>query len=242
MLAIPAIDILNGAVVRLARGDFTRVTTYDPDPVSRGHRWMDEGAKLVHVVDLEGARGGVPDPGIWSDLTEAGVVFQVGGGIRDARTASTAIDCGATRVVVGTALVGNVDDLKRIVAEVGSDFVVAAVDVRNGRAHGSGWLDEGISFESAIERVIDSGAGHLLVTGINSDGLMEGPDGQLMERVRRLAPNVDLIASGGVGSLEDVSMLASMGCAGAVVGRALYEGKFTFAQAQFAATAHGGAL
>jgi len=235
MNIIPAVDVLDGGVVRLLQGDFDRVTKYDTDPVAMAKHWMDEGATLVHVVDLAAARGGAPGDDLWSDLAGAGVSFQIGGGIRDVATASSAIDAGAARVVVGSAIVSHPERLGEIVTAVGSGRVVAAVDVRAGKARGSGWEDDGIELEVAIRRVHDAGVGALLATGIETDGAMTGPDRSLLERVRGLLPNVDLIASGGVGSLADIVMLDEMGCSSVIVGRALYEKRFTLADARAAA-------
>lgn len=234
MNIIPAVDVLDGSVVRLLQGDFDRVTNYDSDPVSMAKRWIDDGATIVHVVDLAAARTGDPGDALWADLGDAGVRFQIGGGIRDAATASRAIDAGAARVVVGSAIVSHPERLLEIVAEVGSAHVVAAVDVRAGKARGSGWEDEGIDLDVAVRRSHDAGVGALLVTGIETDGAMVGPDHSLLEHVRRLVPDVDLIASGGVGSLDDVVRLDEMGCTSVIVGRALYENRFTLADAKAA--------
>jgi len=217
--------------VRLLQGDFDRVTSYDPDPVAMARQWMDEGATIVHVVDLAAARSGISGDGLWADLAGAGITFQIGGGIRDAATASRAIEAGAARVVVGSAIVNHPEHLGEIVTEVGTNQVVAAVDVRAGRARGSGWEDDGIDLDTAISRTQEAGVGALLVTGIETDGAMTGPDVSLLARVRGLVPDIDLIASGGVGSLADVVMLDEIGCSSVIVGRALYEDRFTLAEA-----------
>ncbi|HEY5651250.1 MAG TPA: HisA/HisF-related TIM barrel protein, partial [Acidimicrobiia bacterium] len=169
---IPAVDVLDGKVVRLMHGDYERVTVYGDDPVAQSLEWMRQGASLVHVVDLDGARSGDPDPSLWERFAEAGVAFQVGGGIRTAETAERALDSGAGRVVLGTAAVWDPDVLGRI-----SDpsRVVAAVDVRAGRATGAGWLDEGRNLEEVLAGLSSAGIGRLLVTGIERDGTMEGP-------------------------------------------------------------------
>jgi phosphoribosylformimino-5-aminoimidazole carboxamide ribotide isomerase len=233
---IPAVDVLDGSVVRLTHGDFDRVTVYDPDPVARARRWMDEGAALVHVVDLDGARTGQPSPDLWRRLSAAAVRFQVGGGIRTARSAAMALEAGADRVVLGTAAVWNPEVLGEI-EEVGK--VVAAVDVRDGRATGAGWLDEGRALVDVLDDLGALGVPRLLVTGIARDGTMQGPEMELLDRVladRRFR----IVASGGVGSLEDVVDLAGTGCEAAIVGRALYEGRFTLTEALAATRPPGG--
>ncbi|MCL1593435.1 MAG: 1-(5-phosphoribosyl)-5-[(5-phosphoribosylamino)methylideneamino] imidazole-4-carboxamide isomerase [Actinomycetia bacterium] len=228
MNIIPAVDVLDGRVVRLLKGDFDAVTTYDEDPVGVAAHWIALGAPIVHVVDLDAARTGTADPRLWAAFAAEGIPFQLGGGIRDAPSATHAIESGVARVVVGSAIVHHPDTLKCVVAAVGSERVVAAVDVRDGRARGSGWEDRGIAWEDAIDRVVSSGAGALLVTGIETDGTLAGPDLSLLSRVRAVAANVPLIASGGVAAIDDLRALEDIGCVSAIVGRALYDRTITF--------------
>jgi len=236
VIVIPAVDILGGRVVRLVQGDYDAVTAYGDDPVGVASGWIADGARIVHVVDLEGARSGVPSPNLWAMLGAAGVSFQVGGGIRDGVTASRAIAAGATRVVVGSAAVHGGTALHGIVDAVGPSGVVAAIDVRNGRAVGSGWLDEGASLASVVASVAEAGIGTALVTGIERDGALDGPNMDILASVRSMAPDLSLIASGGVGTLGDLKRLSSNGYSAAIVGRALYEGRFTLSEAIAAAT------
>lgn len=224
---IPAVDVLEGRVVRLLHGDYDRVTVYAEDPVACARDWIDQGADLVHVVDLIGARTGRPDRHLWEAMTAGGVAFQVGGGIRDASTARQALEAGATRVVMGTAAVWDPSELARVGAV---DRVVAAVDVRSGLAQGAGWLDDGRPLVEALDGLHGVGIGRILVTGIGRDGTMEGPDVALLEEVAgdgRFA----VIASGGVGSLSDLAVVERLGCEAVIVGKALYESRFTLGQA-----------
>ena len=140
---------------------------------------------------------------------------------------------GAERVVIGTAAVDDPAELRRIVEEVGPQAVVVALDVRAGRATGSGWLDSGRDLAAVIDSVIEAGVVRVLVTGITRDGTMSGPDVELLNNVRAIAPAMSIIASGGVGSLDDLTALAGseIGIEGAIVGRALYENAFSFEQA-----------
>ncbi|MCL1598775.1 MAG: HisA/HisF-related TIM barrel protein, partial [Actinomycetia bacterium] len=202
MQIIPAVDVLDGAVVRLLHGDYDAVTTYAPDPAQMARQWVDEGASLVHVVDLAGARRGDPDADLWKTMAEAGLPFQVGGGIRDASLAAAAVDAGAQRVVVGSAAVHSAEALAAIVDAVGPDRVVAAIDVRSGLARGSGWEDGGVALDVVVQRVVASGVPTALVTGIERDGAMNGPDTDLLTLVNIIAPDLELIASGGVGSIN----------------------------------------
>ncbi len=231
MNIIPAVDVLGGRVVRLVEGDYERVTVYGDDPAGWARGWNDQGADLVHVVDLAAARSGEADPSLWRSLAEAGVHFQVGGGIRDATTALEAVDAGAARVVMGTAAVWQPEVLAETVGRIGRDRVVAAVDVRGGKATGAGWLDEGRALGPVLDAVTAAGVGTALVTGIGTDGTMRGPDLALLESVRAAAPELRLIASGGVGSLADLRLLGETGVEAAIVGRALYEGRFTLREA-----------
>jgi phosphoribosylformimino-5-aminoimidazole carboxamide ribotide isomerase len=224
---IPAVDVLDGSVVRLTHGDFGQVTVYDRDPVGCARRWVDQGASLVHVVDLDGARTGKPDRTLWERLAEAGVRFQVGGGIRSAEVATVALKAGAARVVLGTAAVWN----PSVLEEIGElDRVVAAVDVRDGRATGEGWLDEGKDLSDVLDDLARRSVPRLLVTGIGRDGTMEGPELDLLHRTLEDS-RFQIIASGGIGSLDDLVRVAELGCESAIVGRALYESRFTLPEA-----------
>ncbi len=227
MEIIPAVDVLAGSVVRLMHGDYGAVTRYGDDPVARVSAFLAEGASLVHVVDLEGARSGKPDERLLTALAATGGRFQIGGGIRTAEAANRVLFKGAARVVMGSAAVWEPE----VLAGVGEiQRVVAAIDVRKGRATGGGWLDDGRALDGVLDGVAGVGVQRVLVTGIDTDGTMDGPDLALMRRVvadGRFA----VIASGGVGSLDDLRRVAEVGCEGVIVGRALYEGRFTLAEA-----------
>ncbi len=227
MEIIPAVDVLAGSVVRLMHGDYGAVTRYGDDPVARVSAFLAEGASLVHVVDLEGARSGKPDERLLTALAATGGRFQIGGGIRTAEAANRVLFKGAARVVMGSAAVWEPE----VLAGVGEiQRVVAAIDVRKGRATGGGWLDDGRALDGVLDGVAGVGVQRVLVTGIDTDGTMDGPDLALMRRVvadGRFA----VIASGGVGSLDDLRRVAEVGCEAVIVGRALYEGRFTLAEA-----------
>ena len=229
MFVIPAVDVLDGKVVRLLRGSFSEVTVYGDDPVTIGRAWIQGGAELVHLVDLEGARSGRPDQSLWDRFAAAGVPFQVGGGIRDVPTARAALGAGAARVVLGTAAVWS----PQILAEIGCPArVVAAIDVADGEALGDGWSGQGVGLHTVLEGLRANKVERMLVTSISRDGTMAGPDVTLIEKVRALAPDMSLIASGGVGDLIDLRTLADAGCEAAIVGRAIYEKRFTLEEAR----------
>lgn len=233
MQVIPAIDVLEGRVVRLHQGDYDHVSEYGDNPLSVAEQFIATGATLVHVVDLNAARGRERSIEVVRLLGRSGVAFQIGGGIRSAEVATEVIEFGARRVVLGSAFLADSDATREIVGAVGSESVVVAIDVRAGRAHGSGWLDAGVPIAQAIENISDLGVGRALVTGIENDGTMDGPAHELLAQVRALAPDLRLIASGGVGSLDDMRALgaSAVGIEAAIVGRALYERRFTLPEA-----------
>lgn len=228
---IPAVDVLDGSVVRLMRGAYDEVKVYGSDPVATVQGWHDNGAGLVHVVDLSGARSGKTDLALVRRLGEAGCRFQIGGGLRTVDAVEAVLAAGARRVVVGTAAVFEPTVLRAMRHAVGSEAIVAALDVRDGRARGSGWEDAGEDLEIVIQRVLNAGVTRALVTGISTDGTMEGPDLEVLRAVAHVAPQMRLIGSGGVGTLADLVQLASLGIEAAIVGKAFYEGRFTFAEA-----------
>ena len=229
MQVIPAVDVLGGNAVRLAQGDYAKVTRYADDPIEMVRHWADAGAEVVHVVDLEGARSGVLNLELVERLGAIGIPIQFGGGIRTVESAEVAFGAGVSRIVVGSVLLG--EGAADFVAELNADSIVAGVDVRSGRARGSGWKDDGVEAGEALQRVLELGLTTILATGIETDGMMVGPDLALLERFRAMAPSCRLIASGGVGTLSDFDALVALGADAVVVGRALYEHRFTFEEA-----------
>jgi phosphoribosylformimino-5-aminoimidazole carboxamide ribotide isomerase len=235
VILYPAIDIRGGQAVRLLQGDYERETAYDADPVDAARRWADEGAQFLHVVDLDGAKAGEP-----RNLAAVGQIaaavecpVQVGGGLRDADAVEAALDAGAERVVIGTAALRDPEFLAAMI-EAHGDRVVVSVDAREGRVALAGWTEAGK--EGAVEAVAalgKRGVARFLCTAIEVDGTMEGPArGQLSEIAA--ATDAQVIASGGVGDLTHLESLAGEAPAnveGAIVGRALYERKFTVAEA-----------
>jgi phosphoribosylformimino-5-aminoimidazole carboxamide ribotide isomerase len=237
----PSIDLLGGRVVRLRHGDPARSTVYDTDPARTARRWAAEGADLLHVVDLDGALTGhsAQADGVARVVAaglEAGIGSQVAGGLRDAEAVKRGLATGAERVVLGTALLADADLARRLVEQHGPLRIVAALDVRGDEAVGEGWRSAAaaLPLEIAVSRLLDAGIATFAVTSIARDGTMEGPDVALLARVRRLAPTVELLGSGGVRSADDVRALRDTGCDGAILGRAVYEGALTIADARAA--------
>ena len=240
MELFPAIDLRGGRVVRLLQGDYDVETAYDDDPVARARSFAAAGARWIHVVDLDAARtGSATNLEIIGAIAEAaherGVRVQSGGGVRDARAATRLVDVGVDRVVVGTAAVESPELVDVMVREHG-DKVAVGLDARGRAVAVRGWTeDSGIDVIDLATRFDRSGIGALIVTQIDVDGTLEGPDVGLYGAVLA-STSVDLIASGGVGSADDVSALAGLevdgrGLAGVIIGKALYEERLDLKEA-----------
>lgn len=236
MILFPAIDIQDGKCVRLRRGDFNEATIFGDDPVARARLWQDEGAQALHVVDLDGAREGrLVNLAVIEEIAETVTIpVQYGGGIRDSKTLQVIASGPVDRVVIGTGAVVNEDFLKEAVAALG-DKLVISVDAERGMVTTHGWQQRSsvsaIKFTTYLQ---EQGVRHILYTDIARDGMMMGPN---LEATSELAETVDIdiIASGGISSLEDLRALKSLGIeniSSVIVGRALYEGTFTIAEAR----------
>ena len=233
MILIPAIDIKGGKCVRLRQGAMDQATVYAQDPVSAAHRWVEEGASRIHLVDLDGAVAGAPGnlAAIKSILSRVKVPAQVGGGIRKMETLKEYIEAGAAAVVLGTSVI-----LDRSFAEEACDAypgkIIAGIDVREGKVAIRGWtalLEEPLF--ALVERVGELGFSAVVLTDIGRDGMLEGPNLDLLQDILPKSP-VPVIASGGVTSLEDVRRLSEMqGLFGAIVGKALYAGTLSLREA-----------
>jgi phosphoribosylformimino-5-aminoimidazole carboxamide ribotide isomerase len=232
----PAIDILDGNAVRLVKGDFEEKKVYDEDPLAAARSWAEEGATYLHVVDLDGAKTGAPKnlENLKRIVDELGVPVQFGGGLRSARAVSDALAAGAARVIVGTAAFTETGLLEQALREHGPERVLVSVDVRGGHVTTAGWTETTqITTEAVIDSLKERGAKDLVFTNVDRDGMLEGPD---LEEVRRVAQAVggSMIYSGGIGQLADLEGLAGLREAsleGVIVGKALYEHRFTVAQA-----------
>jgi phosphoribosylformimino-5-aminoimidazole carboxamide ribotide isomerase len=238
MILLPAVDILQGKAVRLTGGDFEQQTVYDADPLQAAPRWARDGARMLHVVDLDGARSGAPVNLAHVRRIVAGVKVpvQVGGGLRSAEAVRDVLEAGAARAVLGTAALRDIDFLDQALADHG-DRIVVSVDARRGRLATSGWTEQTeVPAESAIEALGHRGASRFVYSSIERDGMMSGPD---LDEVMRIAQAVrgSFIYSGGVSSLNDLRGLAALrqvNLAGVIVGTALYEQRFGVADAQAA--------
>lgn len=235
MILYPAIDIRGGKAVRLLQGDYARETVYDADPADAARRWIDEGGEFLHVVDLDGAKAGEPrNLAAIERIAALGCPIQVGGGLRGREAVAATLESGVERVVIGTAALRDPEFLDAVVAEHG-ERVVVSVDARGGKVSLSGWTE---ATEQDVAETVNGlgerGVARFLCTEIDVDGTMEGP---AVGELGRIATGTSsrVIASGGVGTLADLEALAMLGTEapnieGAIVGRALYERKFTVAE------------
>ena len=232
----PAIDLQGGKAVRLRQGDFAQTTVFSDDPVDQARRFADEGAQSLHVVDLDGALAGEPvHAALVASIAAAfpGTVH-LGGGLRSRAAIETALATGVDRVVVGTAVVDDADLLAWAIDRLG-DGLVVALDARQGKVATHGWTQ--ITDRDAVQvatGLVTMGVRRLAYTDIGRDGTLGGPNIAAMKRLSEAAPPLRLIASGGISSLDDLARLRDLDVAnmdGIIVGRALYEGRFTVSEA-----------
>ena len=244
MRLYPAIDILEGSAVRLVKGDFDVKTVYDPDPLSAALGWVRAGAEYLHVVDLDGAKAGSPVnlEHLRRIVSQSGVPVQYGGGLRTAAAVSEALDAGAVRVIVGTAAITDPEMLDRVLAENGPDRIAVSVDVRDGRVATHGWLQTSeTQARDAFAALRGRGVQNFVFTNIDHDGMLDGANREEVIWAAQEAGEGSLIFSGGIGTAADLEKLAELRSqeglkrlAGVIVGKALYEGRFTIAEARAA--------
>ena len=238
-MIIPALDLIDGQVVRLHQGDYAKQRDYGADPLSRLQAYEREGAQLLHLVDLTGAK----DPAkrqialLKTLLAGVSVPVQIGGGIRTEEDVAALLDAGAARVVVGSTAIKSPEEVKRWFARWGAERIVLALDVRIGadgkkRVAVSGWQEDS---EQTIEDVIrdfaSAGLRHVLCTDISKDGTLAGSNVALYREICAAFPEIAFQASGGIGGLSDIAPLPATGVAGVIVGRALLDGKMTLPEA-----------
>jgi phosphoribosylformimino-5-aminoimidazole carboxamide ribotide isomerase len=223
---IPAVDVLGEDAVRLEQGKFDSVVAREPDPVALVERLVDAGARLIHVVDLDGARSGRTRPQLVRRLAAAAAParIQASGGVRSPADAERLLDAGADRVVVGTAAFAAPRCSLERYQVVLDDRLVVAVDVRDGRVVTRGWSREtGLTVEQAVDRCVAAGVCRLLCTAVDRDGTLGGPDLDLLARVRARS-ELSVLAAGGIRSEADLAAVERLGFEGAIVGRALLQG------------------
>lgn len=238
MIFLPAIDIRGGKAVRLEQGDFAKETVYDEDPLEAARKWVEQGARQLHVVDLDGARAGEPKnlEHLERIAAELNVPVQYGGGLRTLVAVREALAAGASRVVLGTAAYSDMDFLDSVM-ETWPARVVVAVDVRGGHVSVSGWTKATQMLpEDVIVRLQRRGVGQFVFTNVDHDGMLDGPN---LDEVRRISEVIRgrFLYSGGISSIEDLTALRDLrlvNLAGVISGKAVYEGRFTIEEAHAA--------
>lgn len=232
MRIYPAIDIKDGKCVRLYKGSFSQVTVYGDDPAQMAKRWENEGGEFIHVVDLDGAKHG---HGVNADIIKkicrtVNVPVQTGGGIRSMEDIEAKLSCGINRVIIGTSAVRDEDFVRRAIDKY-NEKIVIGIDARDGMVAIDGW--EEVSRHKAVEfalKMQEFGAKTIVYTDISTDGTLAGPN---VEAMREMAEStkLDVIASGGIGNVEHIASLMPTGVEGVIVGRALYTGDVSLADA-----------
>ena len=228
MILLPAIDLMGGRVVRLRQGKAGDKTVYSDDPVSMAKRWESEGGDYLHLVDLDGAFTGELQnlSHVRRIAGSISIPCELGGGLRTRDTVAQALEAGISRVVIGTRAAESLDFVESLVQEFGGDRVVVGIDARNGEVSVKGWTEgSGKSALDFAREVEDAGVHTIVYTDIAADGMLTGPNFREIEKLLA-ATGCRVIASGGVGSAADVKQLAaSEGLYGAIIGKALYDGK-----------------
>ncbi|MCZ7647214.1 MAG: 1-(5-phosphoribosyl)-5-[(5-phosphoribosylamino)methylideneamino]imidazole-4-carboxamide isomerase [Planctomycetota bacterium] len=233
MLVIPAVDLKDGKAVRLVQGRADRQTVYDEDPVRAARRWADEGATRIHIVDLDGAFEGRPrNAAVTRRILQAleGLEVEVGGGLRTPESVAELLDAGAARCVIGTKAVEDRAFLKRL-AETHPGRIILGLDAKNGLVATKGWVE--VSELKATDLLAEVAAlplAEVIYTDIETDGMLQGPNFQRLAEVRAVSA-FPVIASGGVATAEHLRRLAGDGCFGAIVGKALFDGRLTLREA-----------
>lgn len=238
-MIIPALDLIDGKVVRLHQGDYAQQRDYGSDPLPRLQDYEAQGASVLHLVDLTGAKDPAARqiPLLKKLLAGVGVPVQVGGGIRSKADVEALLAAGASRVVVGSTAVKQPEEVQHWFKEYGADAIVLALDVRIDAANRkevaiSGWQEAaGVTLEDVIAQFQPSGLKHVLCTDISRDGTLQGSNVALYREVSARFPRIAFQSSGGIGSLADINALRGSGAQGVIVGRALLEGKFTVSEA-----------
>jgi phosphoribosylformimino-5-aminoimidazole carboxamide ribotide isomerase len=230
MEIIPAIDLINGKCVRLTEGDYSRKTEYALSPLEIAKQYQDHGIKRLHLVDLDGAKQGkVVNWQIAEQLAlHTDLVIDFGGGVKTAAEVERIIDLGIEYVVVGSVAAKQPEEFADWIVRFGPNRFMLGADVRNEMIMVSGWLEKSsLSLMPFLETQINQGISNVFCTDISKDGKLEGPAVDLYRKIKLAFPAFNLIASGGVSSMDDIHALAMAGCNGVIIGKAIYEGRIS---------------
>ena len=232
MLIFPAIDLKDGKVVRLLKGDFDTVHQVADDPVSTAQTFLDAGAKYIHMVDLDGARGGVrKNSEIVRAVAQTGIKVELGGGIRSMADLEAVFDLGVWRAVIGSAAVSDPDFVKEAVDTYGSDRIAVGIDALNGKVRTAGWeADSGLDYLDFARSMEQIGVNVIIFTDIDTDGMLSGPSYKKLAELQN-SVSCRITASGGVSCNEDICELRRRGLDAAIIGKAWYAGKIDLAGA-----------
>lgn len=237
MIIYPAIDIIDGACVRLVQGDYSQKTKFADNPLEVAQRWQREGGEFIHIVDLDGAKSGtMPNLELICNIAKAlDVPIEVGGGIRTMDAAEKYLENGVERVIIGTSALNNPEFVKTAVSKYGGRIAVG-IDAKDGMVAVNGWEEvSNISALSLANKMQDIGVEHIIYTDIATDGMLQGPNITAMAEMVATVPGIDIIASGGVSSVQDITALKPTGVGGAIIGKALYTDRLTVKDAICAA-------
>ena len=229
MIIFPAIDVLDGKCVRLIQGDYNQEVVYSDSPVEMAKEWEAKGAEFIHIVDLNGAKSGesINKQVIQEIARTVSIPVQVGGGIRSINTIESYIENGVNRVIIGTAAINDKDFLNEAVSNFANQLVVS-VDARNGFVATEGWTDtSNVSALDLVKELEEIGVKTIVYTDIAKDGMLQGPNLDEQSAINK-ATSIDVIASGGVTTVDDINNLQSLDMYGAIIGKALYDGKLDF--------------
>lgn len=230
MIIIPAIDIKDGRCVRLFQGDFDKQTVYSDDPVEVALKWQQQGAQLLHIIDLGGAKTGKPEITRIISTIVGKIRVQVGGGIRNRETIKKYLEMGVRRVVLGTAVLEDFEFAQSVFKEFG-DKVVVGLDAKNGKLMTKGWiLDSGLNVFETAKKLEELGAKRFIFTDISRDGSLTEPNFTVLKRLIETI-NSPVIASGGVSGVNQIRQLKNIGAEGVILGKALYEGAIDLKEA-----------
>lgn len=228
MRIIPAIDIIDGKCIRLEKGNYMKKTIYSNSPLDMAKKFEDQGIRFLHLVDLDGAKSkSIRNYKVLESISkETNLVIDFGGGIKSDEAAQMAFDFGASQITGGSIAVSDPEKMKSWIAKYGVDKIILGADLKSGKIAINGWVKESNqSLDPFIEHYVQNGIEYIICTDIQKDGMLSGPAFELYANMLKKQPQVKLIASGGISSLDDLLKLRDLGLEGAIVGKAIYENK-----------------